>query len=181
MYCFFDSHINCIERLTILCWHYPAGTPSWELLISVHKEGMQKTKFLTKLHGESCLINLFSLKIRKQSMEGLLNSLLNQSCFKPFGLTPKLSYTFPVITRTGIFNLKLEPCICRSNCTHIGRDTASSSRGFSIYEFDSNEKGEKCNMDWELEFLGELDPFGYRTPKRRKEQKSKLETLMEQE
>ncbi|XP_061340157.1 RAP domain-containing protein, chloroplastic [Gastrolobium bilobum] len=108
-------------------------------------------------------------------MEGLLNSLLNHSCLKPFGFTPRLSYTFPVITRTGHLNRKLESCTLRTECTHLGRDTAGSSRGASIAALDSDDKGEESNMDWELEFLGELDPFGYRAPKKRaKEQRSEL-------
>lgn len=108
-------------------------------------------------------------------MEGLLNSLLNQSCIKPFGFTPRLSYTFPVTTRTVNLNRKPESCTLRSNCTRLGRDTGTSSRGESAAALDSDGKGEEANMDWELEFLGELDPFSYRAPKKReKEQKSKL-------
>ncbi|RDX79002.1 RAP domain-containing protein, chloroplastic, partial [Mucuna pruriens] len=108
-------------------------------------------------------------------MEGLLNSLLNQTCLKPFGFTPRLSYTFPVITRTGNLNRKPESCTLRSNCTQLGRDTGSSSRGASVAALDSDDKGEESDMDWELEFVGELDPFSYRAPqKREKEQKSKL-------
>ncbi|KAG5070847.1 hypothetical protein AAZX31_03G014300 [Glycine max] len=109
-------------------------------------------------------------------MEGLLNSLLNQSCLKPFGFTPRLGYTFPVITRTGNLNRKPESCTLRSYCTQLGRDsTGTSSRGASVAALDSDDKGEESSTDWELEFLGELDPFGYRAPKKReKEQRSKL-------
>ncbi|KAK7292608.1 hypothetical protein RJT34_15459 [Clitoria ternatea] len=108
-------------------------------------------------------------------MEGLLNSLLNQSCLKPFGLTPRLSYTFPVITRTRHLNRKPESCTLTSNCPQLGGDTASSTRRASVAALDGDDKGEESSMDWESEFLGELDPFGYRPPKKReKEQRSKL-------
>lgn len=100
-------------------------------------------------------------------MEGLLNSLLNQTCLKPFGFTPRFSYTFPVITRTGNLNRKPTSCTLRSNCTQLGRDTGTG--------LDSDDKGEESDKDWESEFLGELDPFGYRAPKKReKEGRSKL-------
>ncbi|KAI4328745.1 hypothetical protein L6164_021078 [Bauhinia variegata] len=109
-------------------------------------------------------------------MEGLLNSLLNQSCLKPFGFTPKLSNTFSIITRNAYFNPKLAPHLLRSSCTYLVRDTASRSRCVGIAAVDSDDKGGKeCNADWEMEFLGELDPVGYQAPKKRKkEQKSKL-------
>ncbi|XP_054779383.1 RAP domain-containing protein, chloroplastic [Prosopis cineraria] len=106
-------------------------------------------------------------------MEGLLNSLLNQSCMKP-GFTPKFGCTFPLITRVCHFNLKIGPHIWRSNCPFLGRNTATSSRRTSIAAFDRDE-GEESTMDWESEFIGELDPYSYQAPKKRKkEQKSKL-------
>lgn len=108
-------------------------------------------------------------------MEGLLNPLLNQSCLKPFGFTPRLGYIFPVNTSTEHLHRKLEPCTLRSNYEYLGRDTATSFRGAIIAALDSDDRGEESNMDWELELVGELDPFGYRAPKKRvKEQKSKL-------
>ncbi|KAK9947257.1 hypothetical protein M0R45_002891 [Rubus argutus] len=36
--------------------------------------------------------------------------------------------------------------------------------------FDCDGEEEKGNMDWELEFLGELDPLGFQSPKNRKNQ-----------
>lgn len=109
-------------------------------------------------------------------MEGLLNSLLNQSCSNPFGFTPRISYTYPVTTRTGHLNRKPDSCTLRAGCTHFGRDNASTrSRGARIAALDGDDKGEESSMDWELEFVGELDPLGYRAPKKRaKEQRSKL-------
>ncbi|XP_027365216.1 RAP domain-containing protein, chloroplastic [Abrus precatorius] len=108
-------------------------------------------------------------------MEGLLNSLLNQSCLKPFGFAPRLSYNFPEITRNRHLNREPKSCTLRSNCARLGRDTTTGSRGASVTALDGDDKGEESNMDWEVEFLGELDPFGYRAPKKRgKEQRSKL-------
>lgn len=109
-------------------------------------------------------------------MEGSLNSFLNHCCLRPFGFTPKLSNAFPVIRRDWHFNLKLEPHPWRSNSTYLGRDTATSTRGTGVLAaFDRNDKGEGSSVDWESEFIGELDPYGYQAPKKRKkEQKSKL-------
>ncbi|KAF7814691.1 RAP domain-containing protein, chloroplastic [Senna tora] len=83
--------------------------------------------------------------------------------------------TFPLVTRVSHFNLKVEPHLRTSNCTYLGRSTANSFRGTSISAFDRDDKGQESTMDWELEFVGELDPYGYQAPKKRKkEQKSKL-------
>ncbi|KEH18932.1 putative RAP domain-containing protein [Medicago truncatula] len=109
-------------------------------------------------------------------MEGLLNSLINQSCLKPFGFTPIVGYNFPVTTRTWRLNRKLDSYnTLRIDCTHLDRDSNASARGNRVAALDSGDNGEESDMDWESEFVGELDPFGYRAPKKReKEQKSKL-------
>lgn len=108
-------------------------------------------------------------------MEGLMNSLLNQSCLKPFDFIPKYSNTLPVFTRVCHFNLKVEPFLWRSNRKYLGRDTATSCRGTSIPAFDRDDKSEESTLDWESKFIGELDPYGHQAPrKRKKEQKSKL-------
>lgn len=109
-------------------------------------------------------------------MEGLLNSLINQSCLKPFGFTPIVGYNFPVTTRTWRINRKLDSYnTLRIDCTHLDRDSNASARGNRVAALDSGDNGEESDMDWESEFVGELDPFGYRAPKKReKEQKSEL-------
>ena len=135
----------------------------------------RRKKKIVGLNTQISLVNLFSFEDKVKSMEGLLNSMLNQSCLKPFGFTPRLGCTFPVITRTGYLNQKLGPFTLRSDCTRLGRESDIGSRGASIAALDGDDRGEESNVDWELEFLGELDPFGYRAPKKRaKEQKSKL-------
>ena len=109
-------------------------------------------------------------------MEGLLNSFVNQSCLKPFGFTPRVSYNFPVTTRTSRFNRKLDSYdTLRIDCTRFDRDSNAGARGDRLAALDGDDNGEESDMDWELEFVGELDPFGYRAPKKReKEQKSEL-------
>ncbi|KAK7373557.1 hypothetical protein VNO80_06972 [Phaseolus coccineus] len=110
-------------------------------------------------------------------MEGLLNSLHNQSCLKPFGFIPRLGYSFPVVTtRTGRLNRKLESCTLRSNCTQLGRDTGTSSRGAGVDAVDSGGEGEESNVEWESQFLGQVDPFCSRVPTKKMEkvQRSKL-------
>ncbi|KAJ7962328.1 hypothetical protein O6P43_017572 [Quillaja saponaria] len=109
-------------------------------------------------------------------MEGLLNSVLNQSCLKPLFFTQNLNTTFPVIKiRPGCFNPRLGLRVLRSNCTNLGRDSSVSSEISSHASADIDDKQKECDMDWEEEFLGELDPFGYQAPKKRiKEQKAKL-------
>ncbi|CAJ2657719.1 unnamed protein product [Trifolium pratense] len=102
-------------------------------------------------------------------MEGLLNSLVNQSCLKPIGFTPRVSYNFPVITRTWRLDRKLDSCTMK-----IGY-SAGRGRVARVAALDNDDNGEESDMDWESEFIGELDPFGYRAPKKReKEQKSDL-------
>ncbi|XP_004510852.2 RAP domain-containing protein, chloroplastic isoform X1 [Cicer arietinum] len=108
-------------------------------------------------------------------MEVLLNSLLNQSCLKPFGFTPRVGYTFPFTTRTRHLNRKHNSFTLKIDCTCFDRESVTSARGARISALDSDDKGEDFNMDWESEFVRELDPFGYRAPKKReKEQKSEL-------
>ncbi|KAK4254192.1 hypothetical protein QN277_009606 [Acacia crassicarpa] len=107
-------------------------------------------------------------------MEGLLNSLLNQSCLKP-GFTPKFGCTFPLINRACHFNLKIGPYPRRSDCTLLGRNIATTSRRTTIAAFDGDDEGKESTMVWESEFIGELDSYGFQAPKKRKkEQKSKL-------
>ncbi|PNX94636.1 hypothetical protein L195_g017814 [Trifolium pratense] len=101
-------------------------------------------------------------------MEGLLNSLVNQSCLKPFGFTPRVSYNFPVITRTWRLDKKL-------GCARFVRDSAAGARIARIAALDSDNNGEESDINWESEFVGEVDLFGYRaSKKRKKQQKSQL-------
>jgi hypothetical protein len=110
-------------------------------------------------------------------MEGLLNSLVNQSCLKPIGFTSRVSYNFPVITRTWRFDQKLDSCALKIGCARFGRDSAAGVRVARIAALDSDDNGEEADMDWESEFIGELDPFGYRAPKKKREKEQKSELL----
>ncbi|WJX92744.1 hypothetical protein P8452_74345 [Trifolium repens] len=110
-------------------------------------------------------------------MEGLLNSLVNQSCLKPIGFTSRVSYNFPVITRTWCLDRKLDSCTLKIGCARFGRDSAAVVRVARIAALDSDDNGEESDMDWESEFIGELDPFGYRAPKKKREKEQKSELL----
>ncbi|CAK8560885.1 unnamed protein product [Lathyrus sativus] len=109
-------------------------------------------------------------------MEGLLNSLVNQSCLKPFGFSPRVGYTFPVTTRTCRLNWKSGSYTLNNiDCMRFDRGSATGARGARVSALDSDDKGEESDMDWETELLEELDLFGYRAPnKREKEQRLEL-------
>ncbi|KAK2407156.1 RAP domain-containing protein, chloroplastic [Trifolium repens] len=110
-------------------------------------------------------------------MEGLLNSLVNQSCLKPIGFTSRVSYSFPVITKTWCLDRKLDSCTLKIGCARFDRDSAAGVRVARIAALDSDDNGEESDMDWESEFIGELDPFGYRAPKKKREKEQKSELL----
>ncbi|XP_058744062.1 RAP domain-containing protein, chloroplastic [Vicia villosa] len=101
-------------------------------------------------------------------MEGLLNSLVNQSCLKPFGFAPRVSYTFPVTTtRTFRLNRKPGSDILNIDCMRFDRGSVTGVRGARVSALGRDDEEEESDMDWETELLGELDPFGYRAPNKR--------------
>ncbi|KAL4631767.1 hypothetical protein ACB092_04G002300 [Castanea dentata] len=102
-------------------------------------------------------------------MEGLLNTFPNQTCFKPFIFYPKIVHKRPMLKlRTGFFTRKPEPGFLRRNCINLGRDSHAIS---SVSVDGGDEEKEKgSSMDWELEFLGELDPLDVKPPKKKKKQ-----------
>lgn len=100
-------------------------------------------------------------------MEGLLNSLLNQSCLKPFGFTPRVGYIFPVTTRTFCLNRKPGCYTLNIDGMRFDRGSFIGVRGARVSALGRDDEGEESDMDWETELLGELDPFGYRAPKKR--------------
>lgn len=109
-------------------------------------------------------------------MEGLFNTFPNQTCFKPFIFYPKIVHKLPMLKlRTGFFTQKPEPGFVRRNCVNLGRDSHAIS-SVSVDGGDEEEEKEKeSSMDWELEFLGELDPLDVKPPKKKKKQiKSRL-------
>ncbi|KAL5061970.1 hypothetical protein RYX36_023707 [Vicia faba] len=119
-------------------------------------------------------------------MEGLLISLPNQSCLRPFGFALRVSYSFPVTTRTCRLNRKPGFYTLNIDCMRFDRGSVSGAREARVSALDRDDEGEESDMDrddegeesdmeWETELLGELDPFGYRAPKKReKEQRSEL-------
>uniref|UniRef100_A0A5B7C0R0 RAP domain-containing protein n=1 Tax=Davidia involucrata TaxID=16924 RepID=A0A5B7C0R0_DAVIN len=56
----------------------------------------------------------------------------------------------------------------KNNCINIKRD---NSLGIKNMDDDDDDNDD---MDWESEFVGELDPLGFLPPKKRKQQKSRL-------
>ena len=96
-----------------------------------------------------------------------MEGLLQLNTFSPHRLLQPLLFhqkTFPMVKiPTGFSTI-------RRNCGNMERnDTVDFRNVDSIYKQESE-------MDWELEFLGELDPLGFQAPKKRKkrEQSSRL-------
>lgn len=108
-------------------------------------------------------------------MEGFLSTLPHHFCFRPYLFHPNLLHKLPMLPlRHGFFTQNFGLGSRRRNSIHLRRCSAVSSRSFEDANDDKELNGEH-NMDWELEFLCELDPLGFQAPKRRKKQnKSKL-------
>lgn len=100
-------------------------------------------------------------------MEGLLNSFPYRTCLKPFIFNPKTSNNLPFMKlRTGFVNRNLKLGFRPLSCVNSGREDAISTESFVGSDYDKGAE------DWELEFLGELDPLGFQAPKKRKKQQS---------
>lgn len=95
-------------------------------------------------------------------MQGLLNTFSYQ-----IRLKPEIAHKLPM-SKTRLLTQKLELGFPRRNCFNVGKDNTTSISSRSVDDCDGEE--EKGNMDWELEFLGELDPLGFQSPKNRKNQ-----------
>ncbi|KAK4754493.1 hypothetical protein SAY87_002597 [Trapa incisa] len=106
-------------------------------------------------------------------MEGLLNTFIHLRCLKPSILTPAKSahiLQFPKL-RSGFSNKKKKKVgFLRGAClSSTNSDAISTSK--LIQKGDQDEG----DSDWELEFLGDLDPLAFQAPKmRKKQQTSKL-------
>ncbi|CAL8999790.1 unnamed protein product [Prunus brigantina] len=112
-------------------------------------------------------------------MQSLLNTFPHQICFKPFTFNPDIAHKLP-ITRTGLLAQRLELVFPRRYCVNVGTDNAAiSSRSVESDDEEEEENGDG-NMDWELEFLGDLDPLGFQAPNKRKKLK-KSKSLEESE
>ncbi|KAL9432139.1 hypothetical protein AB3S75_027206 [Citrus x aurantiifolia] len=112
-------------------------------------------------------------------MEGLLNTFTHHTCIiKPFIFNPTTVHNLPLIKlRNGFFTRKLEVGLRRNNCLNLKKESNIRIRRVTEDDEvdDSEEKESEDSVDWESEFLGELDPFGYQAPKKRKKQeKSKV-------
>ncbi|GAV67161.1 RAP domain-containing protein [Cephalotus follicularis] len=107
-------------------------------------------------------------------MEVFLNAFPHHNCLKAFIFNPTTVYNLPSVTlRTGFLTPKLHLGFQRRNFVNLGKDNALRTN--HVHEDDDDGDVKQGIMDWELEFLGELDPLGYQVPKKRKkQQKSKL-------
>lgn len=105
-------------------------------------------------------------------MEGLLNTFPYLRCLKPSIFIPSKSVHILHISkvRNGFSSQKTE-------LGFLGGACLSSIRSDAITTSKIMPKGlkEEGDSDWELEFVGELDPLAFQAPKKRKkQQRSKL-------
>ncbi|XP_065860859.1 RAP domain-containing protein, chloroplastic [Euphorbia lathyris] len=98
-------------------------------------------------------------------MEGIINSFPHQSCLRPLTFNPKTPQNLPLLQlRTGFLHGNPTLGFRPVNCVNLGRDDVISTKS-SVGSDDDKEVN-----DWELEFLGELDPLGFQAPKKKKKQ-----------
>ncbi|XP_043696596.1 RAP domain-containing protein, chloroplastic [Telopea speciosissima] len=100
-------------------------------------------------------------------MEGLLNTFSTQRCLPTPNFT-KTVHNHPTTNlRSGFCNWKLDQGFLRRSCRNVGRIVSLAVKSVE-------EDEQEVNANWELEFLGELDPLGFQPPKKRNRQKSKF-------
>ncbi|KAJ4969584.1 hypothetical protein NE237_016285 [Protea cynaroides] len=101
-------------------------------------------------------------------MEGLLNTFATQRYLRISNFTPKAVHNLPTTNLGSRFcNWKLDQGFLCMSCRNVGRVGC-----LTVKSVDEDEQ--ETNTDWELEFLGELDPLGFQPPKKRNRPKSKL-------
>ncbi|GMI72486.1 hypothetical protein like AT2G31890 [Hibiscus trionum] len=88
-------------------------------------------------------------------MEFLMNPFRTQTYLKPSIFMPKQVSNLPLVKLRGALEFP------RKNFASLGKNS-SVNTGKGV-----NDDGME---DWELEFIGEIDPFGYQAPKKRKKQ-----------
>ncbi|KAK6245173.1 hypothetical protein QUC31_011582 [Theobroma cacao] len=100
-------------------------------------------------------------------MAFLVKPFPGQTYYKPFTFIPKQVNNLPLLKlRVGIPIPKPKLLFPRRNCTNLGKYTSIGTR---------NAVNDDQLEEWELEFVGELDPVGWQAPKKRKKQeKSRL-------
>lgn len=93
-------------------------------------------------------------------MESLVQPISSQTYLKPFILIHRQVHHFQLVNFRSGFQIpkpKLE--FPRRNSANLGKDTSISTR---------NAVNDDQLEEWELECVGELDPFGFQAPKKRK-------------
>ncbi|XVF24462.1 hypothetical protein REPUB_Repub13aG0130000 [Reevesia pubescens] len=91
-------------------------------------------------------------------MEFLVNPFPTQTYLKPFVFIPKQLHNLP------LHKLRLGFPRRNCDCASLGKDTSIATR---------NAVNDDQLQEWELEFVGELDPVGYRAPKKKKKKQEK--------
>lgn len=113
-------------------------------------------------------------------MEGFLSAFPQRYGFTTCLLKkPNLVHKQPAINlKNGCFTEKFMQGYPRRNIMHMGKlegNTINSRTTVFAKAGSDKQVNEGKNLDWELEFLGELDPLGFQAPnKRKKQDKSRL-------
>ncbi|XP_068666150.1 RAP domain-containing protein, chloroplastic-like [Aristolochia californica] len=103
-------------------------------------------------------------------MEAILSTFSVQICLQPINMTEKLVRRFPMMkSRSGFCDGEIEPGFSRRQ----QRICIDRSRNV-VVRVKKEEEQDELDTDWEQEFLGEIDPFGFRPPKKKTRKKSKL-------
>ncbi|XP_068647497.1 RAP domain-containing protein, chloroplastic-like [Aristolochia californica] len=101
-------------------------------------------------------------------MEGIFSTFSVQRCLQPINMTEKSVRRFLMMkSRTGFCDGEVEFCFSKRLqriCIGTSRNVAVGVKGV--------EEQEDLDTDWEQEFLGEIDPFGFKPAKKKNRQKS---------
>ncbi|XP_042500660.1 RAP domain-containing protein, chloroplastic [Macadamia integrifolia] len=100
-------------------------------------------------------------------MEGLLDTFSTQRCLRTPNFTKPVHNLPTTNLGSGFCNWKLDHGFLRRSCRNVGRVVS-----LTVKSVEEDEK--EVNTNWELEFLGELDPLGFQPPKKRNRHKSKF-------
>ncbi|KAG9446468.1 hypothetical protein H6P81_012596 [Aristolochia fimbriata] len=103
-------------------------------------------------------------------MEGILSTFPVQRCVQSINTTENLVRRLPMMKlKSGLCDRVVEFGFSR----RLRRICIDTSRNVRV-RVKGVEEQEALDTDWEQEFLGEIDPFGFRPPKKKNRQKSKL-------
>lgn len=102
----------------------------------------------------------------------MFNILSPPGCLKPFIVNQRTAPNLSLFNLgTGFSNGRLELSFSQRKCQYLRRWEALVSNNSVT---GNNQQEESVSIDWESELIEELDPLGYRPPKKRKQSKSKM-------